>query len=137
MDDRHLRWLQLNRGPVGEGREPPDERGRAGRRRSAGRRIARTTPVGETVSQVLASAEARAALQQRVILILAEHGGPELADAVAVRGLAAGVLTLEAPDPATSYYLRLRWEQRLVELMQCHLPEAGVRVVRFTTVGRR
>jgi len=119
MNDDHLRWLQHNQTRHGA----DTGRGQVG--------------LGEAVDRVLGSAEARSGLGHRVTALLAECGGSGLAENVVVRSVEGGVLTLEAPDPATACYLGLQWEQRLVDLLQWRLPEAGVRTVRFTGTPAR
>jgi len=46
------------------------------------------------------------------------------------------VLTLEVAEPALLYHLRVRWEQRLLDLMRCYLPDTGVTAVCFRAARR-
>jgi len=137
MNESRLRWLQYNRGGAVVPGGPPERRDVVGRRReqaAGGRGVPGLA--GDVAPAVLESAVARSGLRQRLVAVLAEHGGAALLEQVKVCGVRGGVLTLEVKEAALLYRLRLQWEQRVVELMRCYLPDGGVHVVRFT-VGRR
>jgi len=69
--------------------------------------------------------------RRRVMALLAEHAGTELLEAAEPVSLRGGVLTFEVSDPAAMYYLRIRWEQQLMDIFTRRLPAAGVHTVRF------
>jgi len=77
------------------------------------------------------------ALQRRIEELLKEYAGAELIDSVAVGELSKGMLTLYVADAAVLYQLRLIWEQKVLQIVQAHLPAAGIYEIRFTTMMPR
>jgi len=71
------------------------------------------------------------AWRREVLGLLAERAGPELLARLAGLEMRRGELQLEVAEPAARYELRLRWEQRLLEMLRMHLPSAGITAVRF------
>ncbi len=104
------------------------------RRRRSGRRRALPEPAGEVARAWMdRRAGASTALQSRLREVMLEGGAEEvLAHAVPleVRG---GVLMLGVTSAAAAYHLRSQWGERLRELCQVRLPEAGIHAVRFVT----
>lgn len=75
------------------------------------------------------------AWRRRLVAVIEEHAGPELLTKVGGVELRRGVLRLEVADATVRYELGLRWQQRLLAILQAHLPAAGISGVRFV-VGR-
>ncbi len=108
MDERQLKWVQQNCG-----------RGEAAR------------SVGELVGELLDSSRAGPGRHGRLLALLREHAGPALLDDAEPVSVSRGVLTFAVREPAILYHLRLQWEQRLLQLFQSRLPNAGISSIRF------
>lgn len=137
MNDEQLRWVQYNHGETGARARPPveTERTRQREEREAARRGA-VTQIGKLVRAMVEKRSGLTALQQKLLAILDEEGGIDLAAQVTGLGLYQGILRIETADPVTLYNLRMRWQRRLLEAVQSRLPEAGIRAVRFSLAGR-
>jgi hypothetical protein len=112
MNDRQLGWVQQNRGRT------------------------RATPplAGDLARDFLAAATAGGkGWRTRLMALLEEHAGAGLLDYAEPLSVTRGTLTFAVSEPAILYHLRLQWEQRLLQLFQSLLPEAGISAIRFTT----
>lgn len=98
------------------------------------RRVQRRWPVavGRVAAELQTSGQLSGpAWRRRLIAVLAELPAAELLDRVSIVGVRNGVLKLQVAEPALLYDLRLRWEQRLINLLRAEVPEAGVHSIRF------
>ncbi|GMV96685.1 MAG: hypothetical protein AMXMBFR83_10470 [Phycisphaerae bacterium] len=101
-----------------------------------GQHALRVSPVGPEVRAEFARrCSDGPAWRRRLVAVIEEHAGPELLAKVAGVELRRGVLKLEVSDATVRYELGLRWQQRLLAILQAHLPAAGISGVRFV-VGR-
>jgi len=101
-------------------------------------REASAQQAGDIARTVLASGRLTGpAWRRRLVAVLEEYGDPELMHCASIVDVRKGVLRLHVTEPAIMYNIRLRWERRLLGLLQTHLPDAGIHVVRFTTGGAR
>ena len=132
MKDFQCAWVQHNRGEPGRRPEPPieTERTRASSRWERARR-GQVVSAGELVQSLLDGRTSLTAVQQRVLTVLDEQAGAEVVAHIASVGVSRGVLRIETEEPAVLYDLRLRWEERILRLVQRELPDLGVRRVRF------
>ena len=136
--DSQLGWVQRNREASPHCSELPVRINRRRQDEPASQpHEGAPSQVGKLALQVLDSVTGRLTLQERLGVVLREHGASELAEQVAIRGVYRGILLLEVAEPALAYHLRLRWEHKLVSLMRLCLPEAGINVVRFITARPR
>jgi len=109
--NRQLKWVQANRTPGTS-----------------------WAAVGGLCQTLLKSPALRGpAWKRQLIGVLEEHAGPELLSRVEGIEVRRGVLRLEVAEPTLRYELGLRWQQRLLALLQARLPAAGVVAVRFVT----
>lgn len=92
------------------------------------------TPVGPVAAEIAASEQFTGpAWRCRLGAVLRGTAGVELLDHALIVGIRDGVLRLHVAEPAMMYKLRVAWEQRLLELLQEQVPEAGIHGVRFTS----
>jgi hypothetical protein len=75
------------------------------------------------------------AWRRQLKAVIEEHAGPELLSKIDGMEVRKGVLRLEVAEPATRAALGFEWQQRLLAIMQIHLPSAGINAVRFV-MGR-
>jgi hypothetical protein len=92
---------------------------------------------GDLVRAALEARTKLSTLQRRVLSMLDEEAGGELLDHVTSVEVNRGVLRVESSEPAVLYDLRLRWEQRILGLVDTHLPELGIHTVRFALAKRQ
>lgn len=112
MTEKQLNWIQRNRAPKG--------------------RAKLATLIGQVAQDILGSGQlAGPAWKSRLLEVLEEHAGPALLDHAEPLTVRNGILTLGVEEPAVLYHLRLQWEQRILQLVQSGLPEAGISAVRF------
>ena len=136
--DQQLRWIEYNRTALADGAAGHGPRQFSGRcrRPARGQRQGETALASKLALELLDARAARAGASERARAVLAEHAGPDLLREVTALRLHGCVLTLEVAEPALLYHLRLRWEQRLLDLMRRHLPDTGITAVCFRA-GRR
>ena len=91
----------------------------------------RPSAIGDLARELLESPAFRKSGRNVQVIDVLAAAFPELMRQVRVGGIRAGVLRLEVDTPAIAYDLRLRWEQRLLGLLQDRLPGRGVFEVRF------
>ncbi len=137
MDENQLRWLHHNRAEAGHRPAPPIEtrqtRARKGWEQT---RRGRAAPIGELVDVVLTDRAVLSELQGRLLDLLEQQAGPDLLEHVTSVGIKQGILKLETAEPAVLYDLRIRWQQRVLHLVNAYMPELGIREVRFTLAKR-
>jgi hypothetical protein len=92
-------------------------------------------PVGDSLRAAFQACCAGPPWKRRLAGMLQEQAGPELLSQVSDFYVRNGELRLEVAEPSALCLLRLRWEQRLLALLQAHLPSAGITAVRFV-LGR-
>ena|SRR5687767_7692145 len=112
MTEKQLQWIQRNRAPKG--------------------RAKMASSVGEVAQGLLGSGQLSGpAWKSRLLEALEEHAGVDLLDHAEPLSVRNGILTFGVLEPAVLYHLRLQWEQRILQLVQSGLPEAGISAVRF------
>ena len=116
--DDQLRWVQENR---------------TLRDRGGGCEVVGAVARGLLASGCLAGP----AWRRRLLAVIEEHAGSDLLGRAAVAGLRNGVLRFQVRELGLAYALRLRWEQRLLDLLRAEVPEAGIHTVRFIVAGSR
>jgi hypothetical protein len=132
MDETRLRWVHYNHGEPGRRPKPPIATGRTqAREQWEGARRGRVVPAGDLVKAALEARTKLSTLQRRLLAMLEEQAGGELLDHVTTVEVSRGTLRVETAESAVLYDLRLRWEQRILGLVDAHLPELGIHTVRF------
>ena len=91
----------------------------------------RPSAIGELARELLESPAFRRSGRNVQLIDVLVESFPDLMRQVRVGGVRAGVLRLEVDTPAMAYDLRLRWEQRLLGLLEDRLPGRGVFEVKF------
>lgn len=71
------------------------------------------------------------AWRRRLLGVLQECLGSDWSRYIVVVDLRDGVLRLGVGEPARLYQLRLRWEQRLLAVLQARLPAAGIHAIKW------
>ena len=132
MDETRLRWVHYNHGEPGRRPEPPASTGRTRAREQweAARRGC-AAPARDLMRAALEARAKLSTLQRRLLSMLEEEVGGELLDHLSALEVKRGILRVETAEPAVLYDLRLRWEQRILGLVDAHLPELGIHAVRF------
>ena len=132
--EQRLSWVQYNQSDPGQREKPPPKLQLAERYRQHGRRyLSCPVPIGEVTGTVLSSVLSRSALSDRITAVLYEHGAAELLEQVCSFDIRGGRLVFQVAEPALLYHLRLRWEQRTLELIRQCLPGIGIGTVRFVS----
>ncbi len=138
MDETRLRWVHYNHGEPGRRPGPPITTGRTqAREQWEAARRGSAAAAGDLVKAALEARTKLSVLQRRLLGMLEEQAGGELLDHVTLVEVNRGVLRVETAEPAVLYDLRLRWEQRILELVDTHLPEMGIHTVRFALAKRQ
>ena len=75
------------------------------------------------------------AWRRQLAAVIEEHAGQELLSKIEGMVLRKGVLQLEVTEPALRSALGFQWQQRLLAILQNHVPAAGITSVRFV-MGR-
>jgi hypothetical protein len=138
MSESRLGWVHYNHGEPGRRPPPPVETARTQARarwEASGR--GRTASAGELVRAVLQERTKLSELQRKLLEVLDEEAGDELLAHVGILNVRKGVLVVETAEAAVLYSLRLRWEQRLLQVVQKRLPNLGIHAVRFALAKRR
>lgn len=134
MSDVQLRWVHYNHGEPGRRPEPPVECGRTTRRRQwESTRPGAIVSAGSIAQKLLEKQAKVCAQDRRLLALLEQEAGSGLGEHVAGLRLTRGVLRIEVNEPALLYGLRLKWEQRLLAVLQEGAPELGIHTIRFVT----
>lgn len=138
MDETRLRWVHYNRGEPSRRPRPPaeTERTRAREQWETTRR-GQAAPAGGLVRAALEARTRLSTMQRRLLGMLEEQAGSELLEHVMALEVRQGILRFETAEPAILYDLRMRWEQRLLGLVDAYLPELGIHGVRFVLAKRQ
>lgn len=109
FDERQLGWVQSNQA-----------------------RPEHSAAIGDLAQQFMKSPAVRGpAWRRRLLAVLEEHLGTAVVEQVQEVRVRHGVLRMAVVEPGVRYELGLRWEQRVLDLIRAHVPEAGIHTVRF------
>ncbi len=83
------------------------------------------------MQSLLESRTSLSAVQQQVLAVLDGGIGAKVVGHITTVAVSRGVLRVETEEPTVLYDLRLRWADRILQLVQRGLPSLGIRRVRF------
>ena len=132
MKDVQCAWVSHNRSEPGRRPRPPVETARTEARSQWEKaRRGQAVAVGDLVESLLESRTRLSAVQVRLLEVLDDGAGGDLVSHITAVRLTRGVLRVETSEPAVLYDLRLRWQEKILRLVQRSLPDLKVDKVRF------